>query len=255
MGVHMRAFLMSFGVLALVACQPVPQDPPVDQAVLAALDANCDLHEILDERAFISQPTIDDPRRGRANQTLVAACIAAGGDVNALNEWGRSPLGAAAYWGDIASLQKLIAAGADPNRFGRGSYHPVASAVIGSRRSDTEVLALLLNAGGNPNGSATARNDDPQPLATAIWGNEIDAVRMLIQAGANVAIKDRSNGHSMIERTLLSREDNGEILRLLLNAGLSATAPMSRGRTPLEYLEIRGDPKPGEVRALRAAGA
>lgn len=238
----MRAYIALFFVLGAAACQPESVQPPADAAPYAGtMTRDCSLNEILSQREFVA------PDRERADQSALAACIAAGGNLEELSDWGRTPLTMAAYWGDEQSLRRLIAAGADVNARRNTANHPVASMTI---QDDNDMLAILLAAGSNPDGSG--KRDAPQPLGTAIWNNNIDGVRLLIEAGANVAIRDLSNGHSMVERTILSDEDNGEILLMLFQAGLSPTAPLSRGRAPLERVIWKVNA--GEMRALVRAG-
>ena len=74
----------------------------------------------------------------------------------------------------------------------------------------------------------------------------------MIQAGADLTRRDNTKGHDMVERTVLSGEDNGEILTMLFQAGMSPTAPLSRGRTPLERVLRLGHE--GELRGIVRVG-
>ncbi len=238
----MRVILTLAFVTATAACQPDVSSPIGEPAPFTAdMTSACSLGDILDERTFIRTD------REQADQSALAACIAAGGNLEELSDWGRTPLSSAAYWGDEQSLRRLIAAGADVNARRNTANHPVTSMVI---QDDNDMLEILLAAGSNPDGSG--KRDAPQPLASAIWSNNIQAVEMLINAGADIHIRDRSNGHGMVERTILSDADNGEILRMLFQAGLSPTQPLSRGRSPLERVLRKANT--GEMQALVGAG-
>jgi hypothetical protein len=86
--------------------------------------AECDLYSLLDDRRFLSDG------RARADQRLVAACLAAGPQLERLNQGERTPLSAVVSGGDVQSVIKLIAAGADVDARANTAYHPVAAATI-----------------------------------------------------------------------------------------------------------------------------
>ena len=80
---------------------------------------------------------------------LIAARIAAGGDVNAADPtFSVIPLALAADFGQVDAVKALLEAGADPNgRNGNGSTPALGAAFFG--RADC--LALLLASGADPN--------------------------------------------------------------------------------------------------------
>ncbi len=118
-----------------------------------------------------------------ASGDAVPILIEAGADVNSISPQGNSPL---TYLGDppgsVAKARALLAAGADPNRFGKGGVTPLGRA-IGA--GDEELVDLLLEAG------AAVGTESPNyglPLSIAILHPAL--VDRLLAAGAEVDAVD-----------------------------------------------------------------
>ena len=153
---------------------------------------------------------------------------------------------------DAAAVRRALADGADPNfvheeqGWGMVRYDSPMHDAAGAAR--TEVLALLLDAGGDPH----LRLPGPSltPLHLAVWAGDGDGVRTLLAAGG---LPDPPDGHTGWREDLLSMPANRcdpATLRLLLNAGAELLPGV--GPTPAHWAARNGC---GEcLRLLVAAG-
>ncbi len=78
------------------------------------------------------------------NLARVKKALAAGADVNDEDEDGHTPLMAAAWRGDLKIVQLLVAAGADPNRWGQGDT-PLNRAASGGHREVFNYLREIVS--------------------------------------------------------------------------------------------------------------
>lgn len=127
-----------------------------------------------------------------AVKVLTGALLQSGGDVNAVNRYGFTPLAEAAYKGHQEAVAVLIDAlaqsGGDLNAANEYGFTPLTRAAYMGRWEVAGMLAKALQqSGGNVNvstpGCGTA-------LALAIEDHNLDAVDMLLQAGAVASDQD-----------------------------------------------------------------
>jgi len=138
-------------------------------------------------------------------------------------------LTAAALSGNVAQLKLLLAKGADPNAGGNG--HVLNEAVRGcTRRDNTDVVAALLDAGGDPRLHA---DDNYTPLHRANLCPPAVA-SMLIAHGADVNARS-INGWTPIMGAAF--DGNLELVRLLVQAGADVGARDDAGKTVLQYAQ------------------
>jgi ankyrin repeat protein len=103
---------------------------------------------------------------------------AAAGDIDALYE--------AAGDGDVAKVSALLDSGVDVNgRTSNGSY-ALNNAAVENR---VEAMRILLDRGANPN-VQNSQGDTPLICATKYAGGQAATVKMLVEAGTDLAIKD-----------------------------------------------------------------
>ena len=196
-----------------------------------------------------------------------------------------SPLHAAAHKGDLASLDKLIAAKAGLNLdardgYGRTALHVATFArqrdairtlakagaklellendrydavTIAAVADDEDTLRLLLALGASAK-LTTSRYDGTALIAAAHLGHD-GVVRQLIAAGAPLDHVNNLHWTALIESIVLGNggRRHVETLRALINAGASTKLTDRQGATPLAMAKSRGY---GEmVKLLEAAGA
>ena len=138
----------------------------------------------------------------------------------------------AAHRSNLAEVNRLLEAGADPNAKGNNDYTPL------HRSYNAEITSALLAAGADPN----AKNKNGRTPLQSTYNAEITSA--LLAAGADPNTKD-NYGY-----TPLHRAYNAEITSALLAAGADSNAKNNNGETPLH--EARN----AEIAAaLLAAGA
>ncbi|MCA9032023.1 MAG: ankyrin repeat domain-containing protein [Planctomycetaceae bacterium] len=160
----------------------------------------------------------------------------------------------AAGAGDLATVRRLIEAGADPNsvdRHGMGTllnFHP-------------EVTRYLLEHGANPD---VQRNENIAPVLLGVCGN-FECLRLLVEAGANVNRASEHNGETALHGVASCNDIEG--VRLLLKHGAHPNARTKpgmktyglwrdarvRGETPLHRAAAWGSAE--VIQALLDAGA
>ncbi len=172
----------------------------------------------------------------------------------------RNPeLVAACHRGDLARVRELVEAGVDVNSVDEHGMGPLLT-------FHPEVIAYLLEQGADPN---RQRNENRTTvLAGLAYMNQVECVRLLLDAGAEPNAGESRTGETPLHAALTkAHEDRSAVVRLLLDAGADpnlATIPgiptlafwrdvRTRGETPLHRAAAFGSPETIEL--LLAAGA
>lgn len=119
----------------------------------------------------------------------VVALIGAGADLEARDDFGRTPLMTAAEAAGPDLVQKLIRAGANPNAVAEGRNRPLSeqgltALMIAARLGRTDVVRVLLEAGAI---ALTANGEGKTPLAMAEESGSAEAALLLRTAMANAS--------------------------------------------------------------------
>ena len=175
--------------------------------------------------------------------------LAAGADLKQRDAQGRSAVHVAAFARQREVLRRLARAGADLEALENDRYDAVTIAAVAD---DEETLRVLLELGASAK-RVTSRYDGTALIAAAHLGHE-GVVRQLIQAGAPLDHVNNLHWTAVIEAVVLG--DGGArhqaTLRALLDAGASVALTDRSGRTPLELARQRGY---SEMAALLEAAA
>jgi len=145
----------------------------------------------------------------------------------------------AAENGDLASVDRLLANGADPNGPNDDEETPL---FLASCHGHTDIVRSLLVHGANVNFATESELYTALMIACAQGHNEV--VRELLAAGADVNATDDYDATAL---TRAAGYGYGAIVQMLLTAGADANLGEERAMTALELAEGSGH---NEVAAL-----
>lgn len=154
----------------------------------------------------------------------------------------RSGLIEAAGRGDLAAVNRLIAAGADLEQRDGQRQTPLLLAVAGNH---VAVAKALLAAGASPNAQA-ANQDTPWLLAGASGRTEIIAAMLPLKP--DLTIRNRYGGNALIPAC---ERAHVETAKLLLTSGIDVNHVNNLGWTCLLEIVILGDGGPRHQQVAR----
>jgi len=161
----------------------------------------------------------------------------AGGDLDARDGNGRTPLHVAAFQGRAEAARLLIASGAKPGLLDDQRYDAVTIAAV---RDDVPTVQALLAAGASAR-LITSRYDGTALIAAAHLGHD-GVVRELIKAGAPLDHVNNLGWTALMESVVLG--DGGPrhvaTARALIAAGADRAIADRQGVTPLQHARARG---------------
>ena len=165
---------------------------------------------------------------------VARALLQAGANARKINEEGRTPLHLASGEGHIEIVRALLEAGAGADvRKGQGCHNPICYACV---MKHFEVFRALVEAGGDVN---KLDSRGWTALHRASFYGLTEGVRYLcVERGADVN-KSSTGGDGDTPLTLASFMGKVEAVRVLLEAGADMNKRNSEGRTPLfQALEV-----------------
>ncbi|HVU10872.1 MAG TPA: ankyrin repeat domain-containing protein [Phototrophicaceae bacterium] len=133
---------------------------------------------------------------------------------------------------DVAAVRKLIAQGVNVNELEPNGDAPL---VMSAYEGHTEITRLLLEAG------ADVTAVDPGMKATALHaaayaGRAADAA-LLVQYHVEIDKQGPYNGYTALHDAIW--QNNVEVARLLIDAGANLTLRNHDGQTPLDFAKAR----------------
>jgi ankyrin repeat protein len=196
-------------------------------------------------------PRTDSPmaqaaRRGDAQ--AVQALLKKKADVNAPAPDGATPLHWATYLNDAATVSTLIRAGANVNAKNNYGVTPLA---LAAKQANPAIIDQLMKAGADPNDPINFVNAAETPLMHAARAGNVEAVGLLLMAGAKVNAREDWNGQTAL--MWAAAEAHGAVVEALIEGGADIRQPSNAGTTPLIFAVRKGDMR--SVKALLAAGA
>jgi len=173
----------------------------------------------------------------RGDVAEIERLIAAKADLNARDAYGRTPLHVATHAGKVDAIRTLIKAGANHALLENDRYDAVT---IASVANNEDALRALLSLGASAK-LITSRYDGTALIAAAHLGHT-GVVKQLIAAGAPLDHVNNLHWTALIESIVLG--DGGtrhtETLRALVSAGANLQLADRNGNTPLRLAQGRG---------------
>ena len=165
-------------------------------------------------------------------------------NVNAKDNYGKTPLMFAAKSRNPETVSALVNAGADVNAKDNYGKTPLMYA---AESGNLDAVNALVDAGADVN---PEDNIGWTPLIHAAWSGSTENVNALVKAGADVNVQDNVGA-----TPLMHAADKGSLdaVEALVNAGAVVNAQDTYGKTPLIYAVDRGNPD--VVNILKKAGA
>jgi ankyrin repeat protein len=191
-------------------------------------------------------PIVEAARRG--DKQAVQALLKRKADVNVAAPDGATALHWTVYAEDAETTALLLHAGANVNVRNMYGVSPLA---IAAKQANPHILEQLMKAGADPNDPINYINADETPLMHAARAGNVDAVRMLLIAGAKVNARESWNGQSAIQWA--AAEGHSAVVEALVEGGADIRQRSNAGTTPFMFAVRRGDMP--TVKALLAAGA
>ena len=178
---------------------------------------------------------------------ILQACLNAGEDVNACDDYGDTAL----LWilqttgvENNALVRFLLRHGANPNVQNQGRETPLLCAV---RDTELQIVRMLLQRGAKAD---TRDAGGATPLLWAVGRDAPTLAALLIKAGAKVNVSDAIGTTPLNWACSIG---SPKMVRLLLAHGANVSVPTRDGRTALQI--ARTMHHPNIVRMLRQAGA
>jgi ankyrin repeat protein len=126
------------------------------------------------------------------DKASIQSLLRQGADVNATTPDGTTALHWAAQRGDVETAQALLRAGANARAANRYGVTPLTEACASP---SGPIAGLLLKSGADPN---TVSAEGEPALMTAARAGNLEAVKALVSAGANVNAKDAFRGQTAL---------------------------------------------------------
>ena len=195
--------------------------------------------QFLPSRAAVGAETLLADAAEKADWSRVRSLLKDHADVSAAQADGSTALEWAAYHDRLDIAGQLLDAGADAKGANRYGVTPLSLACT---NGDAPLVQALLKAGADPN--TAIRPTGETVLMTASRTGKVDAVRLLIDAGAQVDATDRKGQTALM---WAADEDHADTIVLLTQSGANIHARLKSGFTPMLFAV-----RDGRINAVRA---
>lgn len=175
--------------------------------------------------------------------------IAAGEKPDVQDSKSRTPLHVAVFLKKYDAVRALLKAGANPNRLESDRYDPVTIAAVAN---DVEMLKILLESGASAK-NITSRYDGTALIAAAHLGH-VEVVKILIAAKAPLNHVNNLGWTALMESIVLGNggANHTATLKALVEAGADVNIADRQRISPLQHARQRGYSE--MARVIEAAG-
>jgi len=165
------------------------------------------------------------------NAEIVEALLSAGANATIKDRKGNTALHCA--YGNLAIVKMLLAAGADPYEVGQDDS-PIESA---SLMGHGEIVQLMLKS--EPPDPEQAKRSKSQALEWAASNNDLVSIRELIEAGVDINVQS-TDGYDFTPLMTAVTHGHFEAVKFLVNAGADLAATNDDGHNSLSLAFERG---------------
>jgi ankyrin repeat protein len=180
----------------------------------------------------------------KQDRVRIESLLKHGANVNTAQVDGMTALHWAAYYDDLATAKRLIAAHAGVNCANRYGVKPLSLACV---TGDTALVQLLLRGGADAN---TILPGGETALMIAARTGVVGPAVALLASGADVNAKERKGQTAIM---WASAEGHAEVVQRLIKSGADFRTPLPSGFTPLFFAARDGRREVAQV--LLRAGA
>jgi len=173
----------------------------------------------------------------RGDVASIRRFVADGADLEARDGFGRTPLHVAAYASHDEAVRALAEAGADLDAFEHQDYDIVTIAAVAN---DLALVDLALTLGANA-GNVTSPYEGTALIAAAHLGHH-EVVARLVAGGAPVDHVNNLGWTALIEAVILGDggPDHIATVKALVEGGADIAIADRQGATPLDHARSRG---------------
>jgi len=176
---------------------------------------------------------------------VIEALARAGANCNQADTEGTTPMLIACESGHVTCVDSLIRVGADMEKASTDNWS--TPLIIASQQGHSNVIDALLRAGADIN---KANNDGGTPLVMASQHGHSNVVDALLRAGADI---NKATNEDVTPLYIASQNGHSNVVDALLCAGADVNKAQNDGATPLNMASQNGDST--VVDALLRAGA
>ncbi len=153
-------------------------------------------------------------------------------DVNATQLDGATALAYAVYWDNLDTVQRLLDAGADPDKANDYGVTPI---MLATENRSVEMVKTLLEGGADPNIATWAGET---LLMTASRSGLFEAAKLLLEHGADVNVSEPRRGQTALMWAIAFKHP--EIAQLLVENGANVSAKTFMLKEDFTPLELEG---------------
>ena len=171
------------------------------------------------------------------NEPIVAELVASHASVDAIDNYGATPLYYACNFGHIGTVRFILEHGANPNGVRRDESKSAlreCPLVAAAKREHITVVDILLDAGADPNVTDSTKRT---PLIYAARKHNTSLIQRLLSKKVDIGRVDKY-GENALMHAALGNNQAVDTIALLVEAGADISKKDKHGRTAVDKLKM-----------------